>query len=150
MRSSMFSTKSLHSRNSHVDHSILIRGSTQVRRVALYWSIEMSISHVRNWSRGIRFGMFELGLRYFIWSLFHCFIVSDHDYEFRNIIWQHFNNLLRLLKISYPMLSLLSLSVEQLSLYWRWMTGARDWKETSALTCRIPYSIPICRNVMVA
>ena len=33
MRSSMFKTRSLHSsRNSHVDHSILIHGSTQIIR----------------------------------------------------------------------------------------------------------------------
>jgi len=33
MRSSTFETKSLHGRNSHVDHSILIHGSTQIRYV---------------------------------------------------------------------------------------------------------------------
>ena len=37
MRSSMFETKSLHSQNSNVDHSILIHGSTQIRLVVLYW-----------------------------------------------------------------------------------------------------------------
>ena len=37
MRGSMIETKSLHSRNSHVDHSILTHRSTQIRRVALYW-----------------------------------------------------------------------------------------------------------------
>ena len=35
MRSSTFKTKSLHSRNSHVGHSILIHGWAQIRDVEL-------------------------------------------------------------------------------------------------------------------
>ena len=88
-----FETKSLQSRNSYFDHSISIHGLTQIRHVALYWFKGRSL-HVLNWSRGIRFGIFELGLWYSMWSLFHCFNVGDHDFEFRNIIsGQHFNNL---------------------------------------------------------
>ena len=37
MRSSTFEMKSLHNRNSHVDHSNLIHGSTQIRCVDFNW-----------------------------------------------------------------------------------------------------------------
>ena len=47
MRSSMFVTKLLHSQNSHVGHSILIHGSTQIRHVELNW-INCRSFHVLN------------------------------------------------------------------------------------------------------
>ena len=48
MKSLTFETKSLHSRNSHVDDSNLIPGSTQIRDIELNWFQRRSF-HALNW-----------------------------------------------------------------------------------------------------
>ena len=57
MRSSMFVTKLLRSQNSHVGHSILIHGSTQIRYMSNL--IESIVDRFMYLIEGIRFGTWK-------------------------------------------------------------------------------------------